>query len=72
MSTSEKILDLYNELLRRAEELITLSSAESILQWDMETMMPPRGIELRSRQLTLIERIGHKMMADPELGRLIS
>ncbi|MBS7620423.1 hypothetical protein KEJ21_07260 [Candidatus Bathyarchaeota archaeon] len=66
------MLDLYNELSRKAEELRTLSSAESILQWDMETMMRPKGVEVRSRQLTLIERVGHKIMTDPELGRLIN
>ncbi|MGQ9680792.1 MAG: hypothetical protein ACUVV4_08545 [Candidatus Bathyarchaeia archaeon] len=57
--------------MKKSEDLIILSSSESILYWDMKTKMPARGIELRSRQLALIERIEHKMMTDPKLGGLI-
>lgn len=64
-------MNLYRELMKKSEDLIILSSSESILHWDMETKMPAKGVELRSRQLALIERIEHKMMTDPKLGRLI-
>ena len=37
----------------------------------METMMPPRAVELRSQQLALLSRIEHKMGISPEIGRLI-
>lgn len=33
--------------------------------------MPPKGIKLRSLQLALLSRIGHKMSTDPEIGRLL-
>ena len=64
--------DAYKSLMRRVEEMITLGSAGSILQWDMETKMPPRGIGLRSRQLALMEKMGHGMATDPEVGKLIN
>jgi len=61
----------YKKLLEKTQSLVTLSSAASILHWDMETMMPPKGIKIRSLQLAMLSRIGHKMSTDPEIGRLL-
>jgi len=61
----------YNKLLGKTKDLIILQSAESIIQWDMETMMPPRAVELRSQQLALLSRISHKLSTDPEIGQLL-
>lgn len=61
----------YADLMGRAKELLILQSMGSIVQWDMETKMPPRGIGLRSQQLALLQKIGHRMLTDPENGRLI-
>ncbi|MCW3997148.1 MAG: carboxypeptidase M32 [Candidatus Bathyarchaeota archaeon] len=61
----------YNKLLTRIKDLIVLKSAQSLIHWDMETMMPPRAVELRSQQLVLLSRIEHKMSTAPEIGRLI-
>ena len=61
----------YNKLLEKTKNLISIYSAAAILRWDMETMMPPRGIKLRSLQLANITRIAHKMSTDPEIGRLL-
>jgi len=35
----------YNKLLGKTKDLIILQSAESIIQWDMETIMHPRAVE---------------------------
>jgi carboxypeptidase Taq len=37
----------------------------------METMMPPRGIDLRSQQFALLSIIEHKMITNPEIGALL-
>jgi carboxypeptidase Taq len=37
----------------------------------METMMPPKAIQLRTQQLALISRIAHKLITDPEIGKLL-
>src|SRR3972149_4355028 len=37
----------------------------------METMMPPKAVELRSQQLALLSRLSHKMSTDPEIGKLL-
>ncbi len=61
----------YNKLLGKAGELFILQSMGSIIAWDMETKMPPKGIQLRSQQLALLQKIGHRMAIDPEIGFLI-
>jgi carboxypeptidase Taq len=62
----------YQKLLTRAKDLIVLSSAGAIIQWDMETKMPPKAVEQRSQQLALLSRIGHKMSTAPEIGKLLN
>ena len=61
----------YNGLMERAKDLLTLQSTSSIVYWDLETKMPPKGIQLRSQQLALLQKIGHRMLTDPEIGKLI-
>ena len=61
----------YKKLLARTKDLKVLQSAEDIIHWDMETMMPPRAVELRSQQLAVLSRLEHKMSTDPEIGRLL-
>lgn len=61
----------YKKLITKNRRLIVLGSAESILHWDMETMMPPRGVGLRSEQLALLSSIHHKMATAPAIGELL-
>ena len=68
---SKTAIPSYKKLLEKTQSLVTLSSAASILHWDMETKMPPKGIKMRSLQLAMLSRIGHKMSTDPEIGRLL-
>jgi carboxypeptidase Taq len=68
---TKAIMPSYKKLLEKTENIVTLSSAAAILHWDMETMMPPKGIKTRSLQLAMLSRIGHKMNTDPEIGRLL-
>lgn len=67
----KSLISSYKKLMGKAKDLFVLQSAASIVHWDMETMMPPRGIKLRSQQLAMLSRIGHKMSTDPEIGRLL-
>ena len=63
--------EAYDGLMEKAKDLLTLQSTSAIVYWDMETKMPPRGIQLRSQQLALLQKIGHRMLTDPENGKLI-
>ncbi|MGB9714016.1 MAG: carboxypeptidase M32 [Candidatus Bathyarchaeales archaeon] len=55
----------------KAKNLLVFQSVEHVINWDMETMMPPKAVGLRSQQLALLSRIEHKMSTDPEIGRLL-
>jgi carboxypeptidase Taq len=61
----------YNKLMEKVKQLAILNSSQSIISWDMETMMPPKGINLRSQQLALLSVIDHKMSTDPEIETLL-
>jgi carboxypeptidase Taq len=63
---------LYKKLLTRTKDIIVLSSAQSVIHWDMETMMPPKAVEQRSEQLALLSRLSHKMSTAPEIGKLLN
>ncbi len=62
----------YEKLLNKTKDLIILQTVQSIIQWDMETMMPPKAVEQRSYQLALLSRMEHKMSTSREMGRLIN
>lgn len=61
----------YRKLIEKNKELAILQSTESIMSWDMETMMPPKAIKLRSQQLSQLSVLDHKMSTNPETGKLI-
>ena len=58
--------------MNRAKDMIVLSTAGAIIQWDMETKMPPKAVEQRSQQLALLSRLSHKMSTAPENGKLLN
>jgi carboxypeptidase Taq len=61
----------YKKLLERYKDIAVLGSTEAIVQWDMETKMPPKAVQLRSEQLALLSEIHHKMATAPALGRML-
>jgi len=61
----------YDKLMNTVKEIPILQSAISIINWDMETKMPPKGINLRSEQLALLSGIEHKMTTNPKIGHLL-
>ena len=69
--SSDSLSSNYEKLLSRAKDLAILLSTDSIVSWDMETKMPPRGIALRSEQLAQLSQIEHRMSTDPEVGILL-
>ncbi|MFA7397516.1 MAG: carboxypeptidase M32 [Candidatus Bathyarchaeia archaeon] len=62
----------YKELLSKTKDTIVLSTAQGIMHWDMETMMPPKAVQQRSEQLALLSRIHHKLGTAPEIGKLLN
>jgi carboxypeptidase Taq len=58
--------------MERTKRVIILQSAMSIVDWDMETKMPPKGINMRSEQLALLKGIEHRLSTDTEIGDLLA
>jgi carboxypeptidase Taq len=61
----------YEKLLEHSKEFAIVNSAGAILQWDMETKMPPRGVELKSQQLAFIQKTAHQLLTDPKSGKIL-
>ncbi len=61
----------YKKLIEKNKALIILGTSEAIVHWDMETMMPPKAVQMRSEQLALMSQIHHKMSTDPQIGKLL-
>ena len=52
-------------------ELSDLGRIHSLLFWDQNTMMPPRGAAARADHSSTLELISHGRLTDPEVGRLL-
>jgi len=61
----------YDRLLEIEKELKLLDSVSSIVSWDLETYMPPKGLMLRSEQLGLLRKVIHRMATSSEVGQLL-
>ncbi|MEW4489195.1 carboxypeptidase M32 [Thalassoglobus sp. JC818] len=61
----------YTELVTHLRELATLRSCGSVLGWDEQTNLPPKGAEHRANQLSLLAGLSHDRATDPTLGELI-
>jgi len=61
----------YRELLEKIKDVTVLGTAQGVIHWDMETVMPPNAVEQRSLQLELLSRIGHQMSTNPIIGKLL-
>ncbi|MGD8505150.1 MAG: carboxypeptidase M32 [Candidatus Bathyarchaeota archaeon] len=70
--TTEALSSNYEKLLALTKEIITLHTATSIIHWDMETKMPPKGVNLRSQQLGVLSQVIHRLSTKPEIGTLLS
>ncbi len=68
---AENLITNYKQLMEKTKTSIVFQSAEALLNWDLETMMPPKAIGLRSQQLALLRGMEHKMNTDPEIGKLL-
>ena len=72
ITLTSNIESAYRELLSKIKDAVVLSTAEGIIHWDMEVFMPPKAVEQRCQQLALLSRIHHKLVTDPEIGRLLN
>ena len=53
------------------EEYSYLKSIQSLLHWDMETMMPSGAIEDRAKRMSYIQGKIHSHITSPEYDKLL-
>lgn len=58
----------YTKLLDLSAELALLNDAAATLSWDQETMLPPKGVAYRARQMAWISGEVHKRFTAPQVG----
>ena len=68
---SHHLTDHLNELRVHLAELSDLHHTNQLLNWDQQTMMPPRGAAARAESLATLGRISHDMFVSAQTGRLL-
>ena len=63
--------DPFEQLRERMGELADLRNTSELLDWDRQTMMPPRGALSRAEASATIQRLSHDMFVSDDTGRLI-
>ena len=61
----------YGDLKAALAEIDALSGLEGLMQWDMQTMMPPKGAEARARSAAALAGVLHARRTDKKLGAMI-
>jgi len=72
MTTAAVKHKAYASLLDHTTQASLLSSSGSILGWDQETLMPPKGLAHRTRQLAQVARLTHQMKTDARVGEWLA
>src|SRR5438309_308338 len=61
--------DPFEQLRERMATLADLRNVAQLLDWDQQTMMPPRGAPARAETVGTVQRISHDMFVSEETGR---
>jgi carboxypeptidase Taq len=61
----------YAELVEHLKTVHDLNMAQSILSWDMETVMPEGGAGARAQQLSTLARLSHEIFTGDKTAHLL-
>jgi carboxypeptidase Taq len=64
-------MSAYDKLMIKVKEPLLIELAEGLLHWDLETYMPPKGIEQRGEELAFLAELEHKFSTSKEMGSLL-
>ena len=65
----EDKLQHLKELLGEVDDL---NKAAAVLDWDLQTYMPPAGTETRAMQLATLQKLAHARFVSDEVGQLLA
>lgn len=60
--------EAYTDLVTRLREISRLNAISSLLDWDQETYMPPRGAVARADQQALVAGLAHERLVSDEFA----
>src|SRR5665647_1890232 len=63
--------ELYTDYKTKMQKIADVKYASAVLQWDQETYLPPKGNDLRGRQIATLSEIAHQHFTDEKLGALL-
>ncbi|MBS1586181.1 MAG: carboxypeptidase M32 [Bacteroidetes bacterium] len=69
MSNSKELYTSYKDVTQKAADL---QFAAAVLGWDQEVYMPPKGFEMRGRQLATLASQAHEMLTAESYGKLLT
>jgi carboxypeptidase Taq len=61
----------YEKLTKRIRSYQTLGACGALLSWDEQTLMPSKGAEFRSEQLSMIAGMVHESSTSAEIGDML-
>ena len=63
--------ELYYQYKTKMQKIADVKYASAVLQWDQETYLPPKGNNIRGRQLATLSEMAHEQFTDEETGALL-
>jgi carboxypeptidase Taq len=63
--------ELYNDYKTKMQKIADVKYATAVLQWDQETYLPPKGSDIRGRQIATLSEIAHRHFTDEKMGALL-
>ncbi|MHA2232033.1 MAG: carboxypeptidase M32 [Candidatus Hodarchaeales archaeon] len=61
----------YKSLMKSMQRYYLLEQVLLVQRWDSRVMMPPKGINQRSKQLALLSSLQHAEVTNPKIGKLL-
>jgi carboxypeptidase Taq len=66
--SSVTVYEQYKAILQKIADI---KYASAVLQWDQETYLPPKGSDMRGRQIATLSEIAHDQFSTDKLGALL-
>ena len=63
--------NLYNEYKTALQKIADIKYASAVLQWDQETYIPPKGGQIRGRQIATLTETAHEQFTSQSFGELL-
>ena len=63
--------ELYSQYKTKMQKIADVKYASAVLQWDQETYLPPKGNEIRGRQLATLSEMAHQQFTAESTGALL-